>query len=49
MTIFEFLKREKGFYHRDVKPENILFEKANGRILVKVTDFGVSKALQDSV
>lgn len=33
---------ERGFVHRDVKPENILFDERNNPVL---TDFGIAKAL----
>ena len=37
-----------GMVHRDVKPANlILTKRADGRALVKVVDFGISKSTQD--
>lgn len=47
MTTFEFLMSEKHLYHRDIKPDNILFERVGGRVMMKIADFGVSKALQN--
>lgn len=44
---FEYLMNSKGLYHRDIKPENILYEIVNGKVLARITDFGVSKALQN--
>ncbi|MCG6870660.1 MAG: protein kinase [Gammaproteobacteria bacterium] len=35
----------KGFIHRDVKPENILFREDGGAVL---TDFGIARPLDDS-
>lgn len=47
VTTFEFLMSEKHLYHRDIKPDNILFERVGGRVMMKIADFGVSKALQN--
>lgn len=33
-----------GVIHRDIKPENILLTKIGGRLIAKVTDFGIAKA-----
>lgn len=38
----------QGFVHRDVKPQNILLAKRDGRLSVKLVDFGLSRAYQDS-
>jgi len=38
---------ERGFIHRDVKPENILISDASGAG-VKVTDFGLAKSFQQA-
>ncbi|XP_055541768.1 ovarian-specific serine/threonine-protein kinase Lok isoform X2 [Wyeomyia smithii] len=41
---------EKGITHRDLKPDNILLEKEDEITLLKVSDFGLSKFVeQDSV
>ncbi|KAM3140722.1 hypothetical protein pb186bvf_007127 [Paramecium bursaria] len=45
ITTFEFLHTQKRLYHRDIKPENILYEKIQNKVMVRITDFGVSKAL----
>jgi len=47
LATFEYLMSSKGLYHRDIKPENILYETVNGKVLARITDFGVSKALQN--
>lgn len=47
LVAFEYLMSSKGLYHRDIKPENILYETVNGKVLARITDFGVSKALQN--
>ncbi len=36
---------EHGIVHRDVKPSNIMVATVSGREVVKVTDFGIAKAL----
>jgi serine/threonine protein kinase len=35
----------KGFIHRDVKPENIIYSDRNGSSQVKLVDFGIAKLL----
>jgi serine/threonine protein kinase/tetratricopeptide (TPR) repeat protein len=37
---------QKGIPHRDIKPSNVLVSTLDGRPLVKVIDFGISKALE---
>lgn len=34
--------------HRDLKPQNILIDKYRGKITLKITDFGISKHLNDN-
>lgn len=33
--------------HRDLKPQNILVDKYRGKITIKITDFGISKQMED--
>jgi WD40 repeat protein/serine/threonine protein kinase len=40
---------QKGIIHRDIKPSNVLVTLLDGRPLVKVIDFGVAKALHQSL
>jgi serine/threonine-protein kinase len=37
-----------GIVHRDVKPSNIFLARSEGRLSVKVCDFGIAKELDDS-
>jgi serine/threonine protein kinase len=39
----------KGIIHRDIKPSNVLVTMHDGRPVVKVIDFGVAKALHQSL
>jgi serine/threonine protein kinase len=41
----EFLHREKNLIHRDLSLDNILIFKEDGKIVPKLADFGISKAL----
>ena len=38
----------RGFVHRDIKPHNILLTKAEGRVHVKVADFGLARLYHSS-
>ena len=40
---------QKGIIHRDLKPSNIMIALHDGRPVVKVIDFGVSKALSQQL
>lgn len=37
---------QKGILHRDIKPSNVMVTEVDGRPVVKVIDFGISKALE---
>jgi serine/threonine-protein kinase len=37
-----------GLIHRDIKPANILLKRDGGGYIVKVVDFGISKAIEDT-
>lgn len=39
---------QKGIIHRDIKPSNVLVTQHDGQPIVKVIDFGLAKALQNS-
>jgi tRNA A-37 threonylcarbamoyl transferase component Bud32 len=39
----------RGMLHRDLKPENIFLARKDAREVVKITDFGIAKALPQSV
>lgn len=39
---------QKGILHRDIKPSNVLVSEQDHKPLVKVIDFGIAKALQQS-
>jgi hypothetical protein len=36
---------ELGVVHRDVKPDNIMLQEADGRLEVRLTDFGIARVL----
>ena len=40
---------QKGVIHRDIKPANVMVTLHDGRPIVKVIDFGVSKALHQKL
>lgn len=40
---------ERGFVHRDLKPDNVLVSLQASKPVVKVIDFGVAKALEESL
>lgn len=40
---------QKGIIHRDLKPSNILVTEQSGRPVVKVIDFGIAKAIGQSL
>jgi hypothetical protein len=39
---------ERGFVHRDVKPSNLLITEEDGREVLKLADFGLARAYQES-
>ncbi|MFQ3649175.1 MAG: serine/threonine-protein kinase [Gemmataceae bacterium] len=38
---------EHGIVHRDIKPSNFLLTRKNGKLLVKLTDFGLAREISD--
>ena len=40
--------RKPPIIHRDIKPENILILNNNNELIAKLTDFGISKTLQET-
>lgn len=40
------MRNIKGVVHRDIKPENMLIKNVNGKKVVKISDFGLSKSYQ---
>jgi serine/threonine protein kinase/tetratricopeptide (TPR) repeat protein len=39
---------QKGVIHRDIKPSNVMVQAVDGRVEVKVIDFGIAKAIDTS-
>ena len=39
---------DRGFIHRDIKPRNLLVTRRDGKVCVKVADFGLARMYQDS-
>ena len=39
----------RGVVHRDVKPDNILLQEGDGRLGVRLTDFGIARVLDNAV
>lgn len=39
----------KGVLHRDIKPSNVLATRVDGTVLTKVIDFGIARALDESL
>lgn len=37
----------RGILHRDIKPSNILANKTEGKLAVKIIDFGIAKSLEE--
>jgi serine/threonine protein kinase/tetratricopeptide (TPR) repeat protein len=40
---------QKGVIHRDIKPSNVLVEERDGKPVVRVIDFGIAKAIHQSL
>src|SRR5262245_2770607 len=38
---------KEGIVHRDIKPSNFLLQRKNGRLCVKLTDFGLARQARD--
>ena len=52
MFIFQLIEslkylHRKRIVHRDIKADNILLEKKDGKLVVKLTDFGLARRLPD--
>ncbi|KAA6383280.1 MAG: putative protein serine/threonine kinase [Streblomastix strix] len=50
LSIFQAIKymHDRGIAHRDLKPQNILYETENPLSPIKVSDFGLSKVVDDA-
>jgi serine/threonine-protein kinase len=42
------LAHEHGIVHRDIKPSNFLLTRKDGRLFVKLTDFGLARSIEDT-
>jgi serine/threonine protein kinase len=42
------LAHKEGIVHRDIKPSNFLITRREGKLVVKLTDFGLALSLEDS-
>ncbi len=40
---------QRGIIHRDLKPSNVLVTRQDGRVVPKVIDFGIAKAIGDAM
>jgi serine/threonine protein kinase len=38
---------KRGYIHRDMKPDNVLFKLRNGRYSIKISDFGLARLVDD--
>jgi serine/threonine protein kinase len=39
---------ERGVVHRDIKPDNVYLARKDGKLVVKILDFGIAKLIQDT-
>ena len=42
------LAHKEGIVHRDIKPSNFLITRRDGKLIVKLTDFGLALSMEDS-